>query len=237
MSTFKFRNMKTTKSMLLIFTFAGLLIAVISLVLFHSTLIKREDKETGEASTLSNYVIADSKVTLSDQTSASLRLILTKGNYITNKPTGLVNGSSDHNYTGSYELQLVDNTDDILNTMDLNKDWNNTTVQFTDKFDIQFHDYNNDSCPDFTLGTYNSAGVMQYYLYTISENNSIKRICQTPIIEMSTDPSIVFDSDQAKPGRFLNYYYDPISGSRSHKLYKWNEATGYFVIDWVVTFD
>jgi hypothetical protein len=61
------------------------------------------------------------------------------------------------------------------------------------------------------------------------QDKQIKRICQEPIIEVGTDSSTVFESDESGESQFLNYYIND-SGEAAHRIYQWDADAGYFVI-------
>ncbi len=169
---------------------------------------------------LKDVILSDSSVTLFDGTDAKLRLVMTKGHYYDEAYAGAGGGTYAENYNGSYELQLLDQRDTILSAIDLNSDWDNQNINFNGPFAILFADYNDDKCPDFSIGTYGSSNMNLYYLYTITANNTIKRICQSEIVNATKEWSVVFQHElQDKKYRFFTDVYNNADGETHHNTY------------------
>jgi beta-lactamase regulating signal transducer with metallopeptidase domain len=212
---------------------SGLLVGAVCLGLFFNPSWDSKNEEGTElTSALDEIAISHNEVTLSDQTKARLELVVRYD--LSQKDSGYY--SLDEIENGIYELQLIQG-EETLDTLELNKDWGISSIRFSQSFDILFHDYNHDSCPDFTVGSLSSSNATQYYLYTITKDGKIKRICENPITELSGDSSIVFEYDQEGTDQFLNYYYDNETGTMAHRFYSWDADTGYFVISKEVKFD
>ncbi len=203
---------------------------------FNPSSNNNKDKE--QPVELEEFIIADDEITLYDKTIANIQLIMTKGTYYEEEYAGAGGGTYPENYMGDYELRLISKDGKVLSTLSLNKDWDYTQINFSGEFDILFTDYNSDSCPDFTIGTYGSANIGLYYLYSITEENQIKRICETSISENSKESSVVFQHEpQDELYQFLTYVYNNAAGQNEQHIYNWDVDSGNFILSEVTQFN
>jgi len=180
---------------------------------------------------LTDYVIADSGTTLKNGTSAQVKLVMTEGTHYEVENPNYIGGTYDENYQGDYELQLTDTNGTILSVVNLNVDWDYSEINFGGEFNINFTDYNNDNCPDFTIGTNGASSFNLYYLYTINKENLITRMYRYPISEMSKNSSAVFDHDiENEQKQFMTYVYNKAIDKYGHCIYEWDEDTYNFVM-------
>lgn len=179
--------------------------------------------------TLKNHVISDNKVTLYDGTVARLKLIMTKGVYYDEEYAGAGGGTYAENYNGSYKLQLTEKNGTVLSAINLNKDWDNASINFDGNFKLSFTDYNGDQCPDFTLGTYGSSSIELYYLYTITRNNKLTRIYQDVISDAKNgwSPVIEHKKENSTYWLYTKVYNNAVCEYQSY-TYAWDAKTGYF---------
>ena len=216
---------------------SAILVATICIGLFLSPSEQKDNwKEQKQPVQLKDFTISDSQITLFDGTTANIKLIMTNGIYYDEKYVekfvGFGGGTYDENYIGIYELQLVDQEGAILSSMDLNKDWDYPKINYSGAFDILSADYNGDSCPDFTIGTYGSSNMNLYFLYTITKDNKIKRICQTEIAESKKEWSVIFEHELVgEEYQFLTKVYNNAVGKTVQYTYQWDENTGYFKLN------
>lgn len=179
---------------------------------------------------LTNYEISRNTVRLYDGTEGILKLVMTEGSFYDEDYAGFGGGIYPENYEGSYELQLFDNKGNILSTLDLNKDWNMSKINFKGKFDILFSDYNSDNCPDFTIGTYGSSNMDLYSLYTATPENRLLCILKAPVSNSSKESSILFNKDtDSSKNRFITKEYDNSIGEYGYHIYEWDQASGFFL--------
>lgn len=211
---------------------SAILVAVVCIGLFFNPSVSSDNlKDKKQPIQLKNFVISDNQVSLYDGTAASLKLIMTAG-YYDKEYAGAGEGIYAENYDGNYELQLVDQKGVILFTINLNSDWDYPQINYSGTFDILFTDYNGDSCPDFTIGTYGSSNMNLYYLYTITKDNKIKRICQTEIADSIKKWSVVFEHKEVgEEYQFLTEGYNNAVGETQQYTYQWDKATGYFKVN------
>jgi beta-lactamase regulating signal transducer with metallopeptidase domain len=180
---------------------------------------------------LENFVIFDSQVTLYDQTSANLKLLMTDGKYYDVEYVGYGGGTYDENYVGNYELQLINQEGVVISSIDLNHDWDYEKINFSGAFDILFTDYNGDSCLDFTIATYGSSNMDFYFLYTITKDNKIERICQTEIADSKKEWSVVFEKAVGEEYQFVTEVYNNAVGETQQYTYQWDEEKGYVKVN------
>lgn len=212
---------------------SAVLVAAVCIGLIFNPPVSRDNwKDKKQPVQLKDFVISDSQVTTYDGTAANIKLIMTDGNYYDEEYAGYGGGTYAENYDGNYELQLVDQEGAILSSMDLNKDWDYPKINYGGTFDILFADYNGDSCPDFTLGTYGSSNMNLYFLYTITKDNKLKRICRTEIADSTKERSVVFEQEAAgEEYQFLTEVYNNAIGETQQYTYQWDEDTGYFKVN------
>ncbi len=179
---------------------------------------------------LTNYEISRNTVRLYDGTEGILKLVMTEGSFYDEEYAGFGGGIYPENYEGSYELQLFDNKGNILSTLDLNKDWNMSKINFKGKFNILFSDYNSDNCPDFTIGTYGSSNMDLYSLYTATPENMLLCILKAPVSNSSKESSILLSKDSnSSKNRFITKTYDNSIGEYGYSIYEWDQASGFFL--------
>jgi beta-lactamase regulating signal transducer with metallopeptidase domain len=212
---------------------SAILVATVCIGLFFSPSVSQDNwRDKKQPIQLKDYVISDSQVTLFDGTAASIKLLMTDGNYYDEEYAGAGGGTYAENYDGNYELQLVDQKGSILFSIDLNSDWDCPNINYSGTFDILYTDYNGDNCPDFTIGTYGSSNMNLYYIYTITKDNEIKRICQTEIAYSIKKWSVVFEHEaEGEEYRFFTEVYNNAVGETQQYTYQWYEDTGYFKVN------
>ncbi len=181
---------------------------------------------------LKDMVMATGEFPLYDGTIGQLRLVMTEGEYLTEEYAGGPGGGIyPENYDGRYELRLYNQEGDLLNTLNLNDDWNYQLIRFSGKFELLYTDYNGDQCPDFTIGNYGSSNGDIYFLYTITMDNQIKKIYNGAIFESNRAPSLVFEHDlQDGTKQFMTYPYNNATGYWEHCFYTWEEASESFIL-------
>lgn len=225
--------LKYRRPALWIILVSAILVAAVCLGLFFNPTVSQDNwKDKKQPVQLKDFVISDSQVTLYDGTAARIRLLMTDGTYYDEEYAGAGGGTYPENYDGNYELQLVDQKEAILTSLDLNSDWDYSNINYSGAFDILFTDYNGDSCPDFTIGTYGSSNMNLYFVYTITKDNKIKRICQTEIADSTKKWSMVFEHEAVgEEYRFLTEVYNNAVGETQQYTYLWDEDTGNFKVN------
>jgi len=186
-------------------------------------------KEKEQPVPLTDYTITENDITLHDGTNAMLKLVMTKGYYYDAEYAGYGGGIYEENYEGDYELQLYDRAGNILSSVSLNADWDYPRINFGVKFDILFADYNQDGCPDFTIGTYGSSNMNLYFLYTVNTENRIIRMVKQPISETKGFSIIFRQESDGKKNRLITQEYNNAAGEYGRSIYEWDTASGYFI--------
>lgn len=185
-------------------------------------------KEKEQPVALKDFDIATVMTTLSDGTNATLKLVMTKGQYYDVEYAGYGGGTYEENYSGTYELQLFDSQEKCIDTLELNADWNAPTINFPGYFEILFADYNNDNCMDFTIGTYASSNLDLYYLYTINQENQIKLLYPGSIGAKDGFSTIFDHKIVGGKAQFSTKIYNNAIGQDVYRTYVWDEDSGLF---------
>lgn len=76
-------------------------------------------------------------------------------------------------WEGRFVAELKDIKGKPISTFELNNAFFDEPLIFKDKFSIEFEDYNNDGCIDFTVGQYASSNSYLYRMFSISKDGSI----------------------------------------------------------------
>ena len=100
-----------------------------------------------------------------------LRLKMINGKYYEDWNWGAYMGTI---WEGEYELEIVDESGEVKDRIDLNKVFKESTLIFTSSFEIEFDDYNNDGDIDFTMGQFASSNIREYKLFTIRNHKKIE---------------------------------------------------------------
>lgn len=203
-------------------------------LLFHDYNSDYKDKK--QPVDIHEFVIAQGVLPLYDGSKAKLKLVMTEGIYYTEEYAGGPGGGLyPENYEGMYRLQLYNPDGDLLDTIDLNQDWNYGKINFPGEFTILYSDYNEDQCPDFTIGNYGSSNGDIYFLYTITKENKIKKIFKGSIFEANRTSSLVFDHDtQDGLKQFMTYPYNNATGNYEHCIYTWDDTAESFILSEVI---
>lgn len=162
----------------------------------------------------------------------SLIVKMTDGRYYEDKEPGAYMGE---NWEGRFSVQLVDDKENIISEIDLNKEFNEQKLIFQSAFDIEFDDYNNDGNIDFAIGQYASSNGNIYKLFTISPDGKIETL-------LTEGQSEIFSSGGSKYSKkfektdmtsFKNQYYDNSKGKTVETCYSWSDNENRFIIDHV----
>jgi hypothetical protein len=133
-----------------------------------------------------NVVLA--KSTVPGKSGDQLELIDVNGK---NARNPMVDPFQGHNWTGQFQLQLVNSTGKVISKLNLPSNLKlpeNVYGIFSRHFQFHFADYNGDGYPDFTLGQYHDGNGFIYQLFSI-EPSGIKRL--------PTSPSWIYTNDMS----------------------------------------
>ncbi|RNB80781.1 hypothetical protein [Brevibacillus panacihumi] len=164
-------------------------------------------------------ILADSLIDSTSAASKATRIVLamTDGLYSVEHEPGPFLGP---NWTGTFELQLLDDRRQIVSTARLNESFEE--LRFQKPFSFQFSDYNQDGHPDFAIGQYASSNVYIYRLFTIIDDK-IKELPIVPdqeIISSERGYSILFT--KGSHASFETVYYNNAAGTSFKRVYEWN---------------
>lgn len=168
------------------------------------------------------------EVILSDQTlrngetTWSIQLVMTEGEYFTEEYAGSGGGTYEENFRGLYELRVWGEDGRLLSKCRLQDEAGGSVFNFGGSFSLELADYNADGCVDFTLGTWGSSSMGIYYLYTIREDGSVVPAYPGGIADIGF--AFSRQLEQAGNGRgFVTYLYDNAEGTTSRVSYLWDE--------------
>lgn len=173
-------------------------------------------------------ILADSLIDSTSATSKASRIVLamTDGHYLVEHEPGPFMGP---NWTGDFELQLLDDRRQIVSTIRLNESFEE--LRFQKPFSFQFADYNKDGHPDFAIGQYASSNVYVYRLFTIIDDN-IKELPIEPDQEILSSErvySILFT--KGSNASFETVFYNNEAGKSFKRVYEWNGRAFERVLD------
>lgn len=184
---------------------------------------------------LENIEMASTMLTLSDGSEVTVKLNMISGRYYDEYYEGYLPSiyTYSKNYEGSYELLTVNKNGDIIFRTDLEELWHDmgNTYNFSHMFELESTDYNGDGCPDFSIGMPYSSSNMGFLLLTVSDDGSIRRLCDTEI-QMSGsfgNFSMIFEHGSSEEGKFITgYSYNNILGEVENVTYYYNEESGLY---------
>ncbi len=171
---------------------------------------------------LENYLLCSHTMVAGNQP-VSVGLWLEKGEYASEEELVPGGGVYEENFTGEYVLLAVDKEGTILSKRDITQDLDGmgSRLNFPGAFEIMEKDYNQDSCPDFTIGTYGSSSTNIYALYTVSKDGEIELLgrdipnCSPGVF------SVAFEEGADKT--FYTNIWDHAVGEEAQVVYEWDE--------------
>ncbi|USG67392.1 hypothetical protein NDK47_09005 [Brevibacillus ruminantium] len=163
-------------------------------------------------------ILADTLLDSPSDHSKAKRMLLAMidGKYTVEQEPGPFTGPQ---WTGTFELQLLDQHQQIIATARLNEAFDE--LLFQRPFSIQFADYNHDGHPDFAIGQYASSNLYHYRLFTI-QDDKIKELpikSDRDIISSERDYSVLFA--KTGPASFQTVFYDNSVGKYMKRVYEW----------------
>ncbi|MDD4494656.1 MAG: BsuPI-related putative proteinase inhibitor [Eubacteriales bacterium] len=200
------------------------LVAIIGLIILINPKETVNAENNGDTVTLSKNTIDYNR----DLRNEELLLKMTDGRHYEEKEPGPLMGE---NWEGRFVLQLLDDNENVISQLDLNQAFDGEALGFQYSFDIEFEDYNNDNCMDFTIGQFASSNGNVYRMFTITPDDGIEPLkikSQTEIFSSGGDRhSTKFE----KRGLYtlINRYYDNSRGEMMEAYYLWDEKGKQFV--------
>lgn len=173
---------------------------------------------------LANFVIAENTVALSNGKDVSVRLVMTEGNYFDEEYAGAAGGIYSENYQGSYEIQILNSDGKLISKTNFENE--GQPANFAGKFNLLFHDYNNDKNPDFSIGQWESSSMNIYELYTIMPDGTVKKISSEAFVHYSHDFSVKFNKD--KDSGFYAQFYNNAIGETGTNHFVWDKNKNSF---------
>lgn len=176
---------------------------------------------TNDTSTILAEAPLDRKMA-EDSKAKYLVLVMTDGQYRVEQEPGPFTGP---NWTGTFELQLLDQQRSILSSYRLNDSFDE--LLFQKSFSFAFADYNDDGFIDFSIGQYASSNLFIYKLFT-TRNGKIELLSMdsnNELVSSERGYSVLFV--QVSPDSFKTVHYDNSVGKYLERVYQWknNEFT------------
>lgn len=152
-----------------------------------------------------------------------VELWLEEGIYGSDQEFGPGGGIYEENYIGAYYLTVTDEEGEVLSKRELKQDFaQGDQMNFPGGFEILTADYNQDGCPDFTIGSYGSSAVNLYALYTIKADGKLALLGKDIPACSPGEFSVVFE--QGAHQSFLGSMWDNAAGERRPVVYVWEEG-------------
>lgn len=142
-----------------------------------------------------------------------VELWLDEGVYGSGEAFGWGGGIYEENFDGTYRLVVRDQEGTILSERDLGRQ------NFSGEFEILVEDYNQDACPDFTIGAFASSSTNSYTMYTLWENGEIGVIGEE-LLKCGSDFSTVFQRGEGTA--FYGSIWNNVIGEEEQILYEWD---------------
>lgn len=152
-----------------------------------------------------------------------LKLIMTKGEHITNAEIGPY--GSDY-YQGNLIGEVYDAQDKLVSSTDIGKYFSESVI-FKDKFKLYFDDYNGDGFVDFTVGQYVSSNYNTFNIFTVKSQGEIS------VLPVENHPDGImcskFDGDystkltKTQNNEIIVFIYDMRNGVLIENKYEWKQ--------------
>lgn len=164
---------------------------------------------------LRDFTVTESSFTLPYGQSATLRLVITEGNYLEGNDVALGGGWGEQNYAGTCVLQVWSGSS-MLSEYSLQEFYGESQPMVFNStgFPIYFSDYNEDGLPDFAIGRWGSSSINLFSLFTVDESGQISPTTPPDAIPSSEGKweqgySILFATEN---GNIKTEYYDNTTG-------------------------
>ncbi len=192
-----------------------------------------QDETAGDP--VRDLLLAQGDTVLGDGRSATVRLVLREGVFLTGDQVALGGGLGEKNYQGVCEVQVLADGE-ALSSLALEGDGREELL-FSDvglPFALHFADYNGDGNPDFTIGQWAGSTADCYTLFTIAPDGTI-----TP----QSGPYAIFASDGKedqneycavfvqKENGFATQVYNNATGEYEQIPYIWDAARNTYLED------
>ncbi len=161
---------------------------------------------------LTDYRLCSQKMETGGKT-VCVELWLDEGVYVSGPVVGSGGCIYEVHFDGTYRLLVRDQEGTILSERDLGRQ------NFSGEFEILVEDYNQDACPDFTIGAFASSSTNSYTMYTLWENAEIGVIGEE-LLKCGSDFSTVFQRGEGTA--FYGSIWNNAIGEEEQILYEWD---------------
>lgn len=160
-----------------------------------------------------------------------VELWMTQGEWFTEEYAGSSVGIYPENYQGNYVLKTIAEDGSVLSERNLNEDWKKVSgvssdriLNFGGNFIINATDYNNDDCPDFTIGQAVSSSTNEYVMYTVKEDGILELLCESMLLNTNQNFSIIFNQT-VKNGEkcIIETQWNNAFGKEDEHYFYWNK--------------
>lgn len=173
---------------------------------------------------LEDYLLCCNHEMKAGRQPVSVGLWIAKGEYASEEELVPGGGVYGENFVGECYLLVTDMDGSILSKRDITQDFDGMgdRLNFPGSFEIIDKDYNQDSRPDFTIGTYGSSSTNIYALYTIEQNGNVKLLGRD--IPNSSPGAFSAAFEEGDDKAFYVNIWDNAVGEERQLVYEWDEA-------------
>lgn len=177
--------------------------------------------------------VASGKMEIDNGRSFTVELWMTEGEYYDDEHEAESIYVYEENYRGIYELRTFDEEGVLLSAQPLHEVWDTLAgkkFNFPKGFALRHADYNEDGCPDFTLGQPGSSSSNIYALLTVDKTGKISKLYNGNIVTNEyIHFSEVFRYDAGQEGKFVfSSVWNKDFGESVEEKYIWIEKEGMY---------
>ncbi|MFC5530806.1 DUF4825 domain-containing protein [Cohnella yongneupensis] len=162
------------------------------------------------------YVLSHNEIRTANGDALYVNLEMVAGKHYTEAEAGGPGGGVyADNYSGTYQLRVVDSKGETVSTYSAM----GGRLNFSGTFNLAWADYNGDGRADFTLGQFANSNSSIYEIYSLNEHGQIEKLNTNHDMYIADhSPSILLD--QIDETSFTTKSYTP-DGGNGHSIYNW----------------
>lgn len=168
-------------------------------------------------------ILSHNSISLSDGKTVYVNLEMKSGKYF----YGCSGGETyETNWKGKYQIRIYSDELNLDNYISINPIYiENNEMNFSEKFKLEFDDYNNDLNPDFTLGQYASGNYNIYRIYTILTNGELKELsCDDGNSLMISKHDFSIKLEKVNSNSFKTELYNSGTADIIEQIYEWKDS-------------
>ncbi len=186
---------------------------------------------------MENVRLAYGKLDLANGNVESIELWMVQGAYFMEEYAGSSVGIYPENYQGYYVLKTIGKDGSVLSERNCNEDWNEVSgitsadrlLNFGGNFIINVTDYNDDACPDFTLGQAATSSVNEYVMYTVKEDGKIELLCESVLLNTNKSFSLILNQTVKNHQKcIIETQWNNAFGKEEENYFYWNKESNLY---------